>query len=147
MRINRNKKLNKNSGFTLLELLLVMAILVVLASLSTFAILKIQRNSLRNTAFMEIQTLSKACKMYKLQVGSFPNTLNDLVVNPSGLPSARWGGPYLDKPIQSDPWMREYTYGTDELNDKVTITSSGPDGQAGTEDDVPDPTINNNANG
>ena len=52
----------RNSGFTLLELLLVMAILVVLASLSTFAILNLQQTSLQKTAFMEIETLKKASR-------------------------------------------------------------------------------------
>ncbi len=145
MRLNRTKNSGKkNSGFTLLELLLVMAILVVLASLSTFAILNLQKTSLQKTAFMEIETLKKACKMYKLQVGSYPQRLEDLHANPSGLTRTQWGGPYLDNPISNDPWQREYKYGADEVNDVVTISSDGPDGQAGTEDDVPDPA---NANG
>ena len=139
MRIQRKR----NSGFTLLELLLVMAILVVLASLSTFAILNLQRTSLQKTAFMEIQTLSKACKMYKLNVGSFPSSLNDLYANPTGLSRTQWGGPYIEDPVAADPWQRPYTYGADELNDRVTITSAGPDGQAGTQDDVPDPATTN----
>ena len=144
MRIKRTQKSatktpGRNSGFTLLELLLVMAILVVLASLSTFAILNLQKTSLQKTAFMEIETLKKACKMYRLTVGSFPQKLDDLHANPSGLSRTQWGGPYLEKSIQADPWQRAYTYSADELSGVVTIQSAGPDGQAGTEDDVPDP--------
>jgi len=136
MRIQRRKK---NSGFTLLELLLVMAILVVLASLSTIAIFSLQRSSLQRSALVEIKTLKDACKMFRLNVGSFPTSLEDLSTPPSGLSRNQWGGPYLEEPINADPWSRPYTYGADELNDKVIITSNGPDGQAGTEDDVPDP--------
>ena len=143
MRTKRAKRLNKNSGFTLLELLLVMAILVVLASLSTFAILNLQRRSLQKSAFMEIQTLSKACKMYKLDVGSYPQQLDDLFTLPSGLNNTVWGGPYLDKAIPADPWQQPYAYGADEQNDMVTITSNGPDRQKGTQDDVPDPNTTN----
>ena len=144
MLTRRNRKMkNRNSGFTLLELLLVMAILVVLASLLTFAILNLQKTSLQKTAFMEIKTLSKACKMYKLSVGSFPSSLDDLHANPSGLSRSQWGGPYIEDPIGTDPWQRPYTYGADELNDRVTISSAGPDGQAGTADDVPDPATTN----
>ncbi len=143
MRIRRNDKSvagsNRNSGFTLLELLLVMAILVVLASLSTFAILNLQQTSLQKTAFMEIETLKKACKMYKLNVGAFPQKLDDLHSNPTGLTRAQWGGPYLEKAIQADPWQRQYTYSADPNSGIVTIRSAGPDGQADTEDDVPDP--------
>jgi general secretion pathway protein G len=132
-------KRTRNSGFTLLELLLVMAILVVLASLSTFAVLNLQKTSLQKTAFMEIKTLEQACKMYKLNVSSFPSTLDDLYTNPSGITRTQWGGPYLDAPVSNDPWQRPYSYGMDEANDQVVITSAGPDGQKGTEDDVPDP--------
>jgi len=138
MRINRNKR-TKNSGFTLLELLLVMAILVVLASLSTFAILSLQSNALQKAAFMDITNMTDACKMYKLQVGSFPQKLDDLHVNPNGLSRTQWGGPYLDKPVAADPWQRPYVYTPNDANNTVDIRSAGPDGQNGTEDDVPDP--------
>ena len=131
-----------NSGFTLLELLLVMAILVVLASLSTFAILNIQRGALQKNAFLQIKMLEDACTMYKLNVGSFPNELNDLYTNPSGITKSQWGGPYIKTPVPKDPWQRDYNYGKDEVNDRVTITSAGPDGQAGSEDDVPEAVAN-----
>ena len=139
MRIKRNQR----AGFTLLELLLVMAILVVLASLSTFAILSLQKQSYQRTAFLEINTLSSACKAYKLNVGRFPATLDDLFTLPSGLSRMQWGGPYIEKPVNADPWQRPYKYSADEANDRVVITSAGPDGQDGTEDDVPDPATRN----
>lgn len=139
MRIQRTRKLGKKrSGFTLLELLLVMAILVVLASLATVAVLSMQRNALRSTALLEIKTLSKACKMYKLQVYSFPAKLEDLHTLPSGLDMNSWGGPYVEDAIDGDPWHRPYQYSPDDANDVVMISSSGPDGQSGTDDDVPD---------
>lgn len=128
---------HRNSGFTLLELLLVMAILVVLAGLSTVAVINLQRGAYQKTALVEIETMEKACKMYKLNAGSYPATLDDLYTNPTGMSRAQWGGPYLDKPISNDPWQSPYSYTKDELNDRVTITSPGPDKQTGTEDDVP----------
>ncbi len=141
---NRKMKTRRNSGFTLLELLLVMAILVVLASLSTFAVLNLKKGALRKAAQTEISTLSQACKMYKLQVNQFPNKLEDLFQAPSGLDREAWGGPYIDQPINADPWQRPYTYGKDEANDRVMISSSGPDGQTGTADDVPSNREQNN---
>ncbi|MGY8749101.1 MAG: type II secretion system protein GspG [Pirellulales bacterium] len=137
MKLRRQSR--RNSGFTLLELLLVMAILVVLAGLSTVAVINLQKGALQKTAFMEISTMEKACKMYKLSAGSYPATLDDLYTNPSGMSRAQWGGPYIDKPISNDPWQVPYSYNKDELNDKVTITSNGPDKQTGTQDDVPEP--------
>lgn len=136
------KRRRKNSGFTLLELLLVMAILVVLASLSTIAIFSLQKSSLQKNALVEIKTLTDACKMFRISVGYFPSSLEDLTTLPAGLTRNQWGGPYLEKPINADPWSRPYNYQPDETNDRVMITSNGPDGQAGTEDDVPDPASN-----
>ena len=77
--------------------------------------------------------------MYKLNVGSFPAKLDDLYANPSGLSKVQWGGPYVSEPVSGDPWQRPYKYTPDDANERVMITSSGPDGRAGTEDDVPDP--------
>ena len=123
-------------GFTLLELLLVMAILVVLAGLASFAVLKIQKNAYSGAAGTEISTLSNACQMYKIRVGAFPNKLEDLNTRPSGIDNTSWGGPYLKEPITSDPWNRPYKYAPDDVNDTVLIQSAGPDGQLGSEDDV-----------
>lgn len=124
-------------GFTLLELLLVMAILVVLASLSTFAILNLQGSSLQKAAQIQVETFKDACTMYKLSVGSFPRTLNDLHSLPSGMTQAQWGGPYLEAKIPNDPWGRPYNYSPDNIAQTVRITSNGPDGQRNTNDDVP----------
>ena len=132
----RHNRRSRRSAFTLLELLLVMAILVVLASLSTVAILSMQSNAYQRAAYTDVTTLSNACQMYKLNVGTFPATLDDLFTLPNGLSQAQWQGPYIQKQITGDPWNRPYTYAADEVNNRVTITSNGPDGQAGTEDDV-----------
>ncbi len=131
-----HRRPNRNA-FTLLELLLVMAILVVLASLSTFAILNIQSGSLQKAAQVQVETFKDACTMYKLNVGTFPRTLNDLTALPSGMTQAQWGGPYLDTAAPNDPWGRPYNYVPDNLAQTVQITSNGPDGQRNTKDDVP----------
>ena len=67
----------------------------------------------------------------------YPRTLQDLVVPPSGMNRAEWGGPFFqDGKLPKDPWRNEYTYSADEANDTITITSNGPDGANGTPDDV-----------
>ena len=124
-------------GFTLLELLLVMAILVVLASLSTFAILNLRDSTSQQAAQVQIETLKDACTMYKLSVGSFPRTLDGLQALPSGMTPAQWGGPYLDESIPLDPWGNAYNYTPDSVAQTVRVTSNGPDGQRNTNDDVP----------
>ena len=140
MKSYRSQSRRARSGFTLLELLLVMAILVVLASLSTYAFLNLQQGGYQQAAFTEIQTLEDACTMYKLKTGSFPSELNDLYQLPSGYTQIQWGGPYLKEPVTGDPWKRPYNYQANDAQNRVTITSNGPDGKQGTEDDVPGPT-------
>lgn len=140
-RMNRRRSLRR--GFTLLELMLVMAILVLMSSLAVVAVLNLQRNANSDAAMTQINTLKTACKMYKLNVGRFPASLNDLAVPPSGMTQQQWRGPYLDDgKVPVDPWGSEFQYSADESTDRVLITSKGADGQPGTPDDVPGPTAN-----
>lgn len=130
-RIRRRRR-----GFTLLELLLVMAIIVVMASMVSFAIMRFRENSNRDAAFANIRMLSDACKAYKLDVGFFPNSLNDLIVLPTGMNQNQWRGPYLDaRTVPMDPWGQPFVLGANN-GERVLISSSGPDRQAGTNDDV-----------
>ncbi len=126
-------------GFTLMELLLVMAILVIMASMVTFAFLQIQKNAQSDAALTQISTLETACDQYKMRVGRFPNTLDDLFTQPAGLTNRQWRGPYLKEPVPMDPWGNVYNYAPDEANLRVNIMSAGPDGQQGSPDDVPEP--------
>ncbi|MCH2182826.1 MAG: type II secretion system major pseudopilin GspG [Mariniblastus sp.] len=126
-------------GFTLMELLLVMAILVIMASMVTFAFLQIQQNAQSDATLSQISTLESACMQYKLQVGRFPNTLDDLHIQPAGLTTRQWRGPFLQDPVPMDPWGNEYVYSPDAANNRVFISSAGPDGQQGSPDDVPEP--------
>jgi len=133
MKSNRHRQ-----GFTLLELLLVMAILVILASLSTVAVLSMQGNAQSKAAFTQISTLKTQCISYKLATLSFPKKLEDLVQLPAGMTQASWGGPYLqDKNIPKDPWQNPYKYSAKEATDEVFISSAGKDQQHGTADDIP----------
>ena len=135
----KNSNNKKRSGFTLMELLLVMAILVIMASMVSFAFLNFQKNARSDAALSQISTLSTACKMYKMNVGTFPNDLIDLIALPSGLTLSQWRGPYIDgNQIPLDPWNNNYIYTPDGVGDRVLITSAGPDRQAGTADDVPE---------
>ena len=135
---SRQRLRNRRQGFTLLELLLVMAILVILASLSTVAVLSMQSSSQNKAAFAEINTLKTQCINFKLSTLAFPKKLDDLIVLPAGMTQANWGGPYLTgKSIPKDPWQNPYKYAAKDATDEVIITSAGKDGQHGTLDDIP----------
>lgn len=138
MQSNRRMRNRHRQGFTLLELLLVMAILVILASLSTVAVLTMQGNAQSKAAFTQISTLKTQCISYKLATLTFPKKLEDLVVRPAGMTQSSWGGPYLqDKTIPKDPWQNPYKYAAKEATDEVFISSAGKDQQHGTADDIP----------
>lgn len=143
--MNIQRRSRKRRGFTLMELLLVMAILVIMASLVGFAFLGAQKDATADATRHQISTLKTACKAYKMKVLSFPNQLQDLVQRPANVPPAKWTRPFLDLDTLPgdlqivDPWGRPFTYNKDEQNDRVYIVSAGPDGSPNTEDDIPRP--------
>lgn len=130
----------RRAGFTLMELLLVMAILVVMGGMVSFAFLNIQQNSMGDLTQTQINTFEEACMSFKLTHNRFPNKLDELVTVPSGMSERQWRGPYLEgDKLPADPWANPYDYSKDERKNMVTIRSPGPDGQINTEDDIPDP--------
>lgn len=125
------------SAFTLMEILLVTAILVAMASMATYAYVSIKRSADKKNTLTEINSIATACTMYHTSVNSFPQSLRDLQTLPQGMDQNTWGGPYLDvKSDFNDVWNTEYKYGVDEVNATVAITSAGPDRQFNTADDI-----------
>ena len=89
-------------------------------------------------ALAQIKVLKNVCLMFKLTVGKFPTSLDDLSSQPEQMSKQAWGGPYLADPIPDDPWGQQYTFSVDESKDEVKITSLGADGKPDTEDDIRD---------
>src|SRR5512145_1543515 len=100
------------AGFTLIELLVVLVILVLLASLVAPRVIGYLGSSRTKAAKVQIQSLSTALELYKVDTGRYPTTsegLRALVAAPPGVTS--WNGPYLTKKeVPTDPWGRPYTY-------------------------------------
>src|SRR5439155_21954098 len=93
-----NRRPRRPRGFTLMEILLVLAILVVLASMVTLGYSQIQKRSYVNAAKTQIGLLEDAVKTYQIDVGSLPQTLESLLTVPPDLTNpTKWGGPYLGK--------------------------------------------------
>lgn len=140
--LNMSRMYRKSSrarrGFTLLELMLVMAILVILASLGTMAVLNMQRSASKKAETTQIAMFQQACIAYKMDMQSFPATLQDLLVMPAGATPAKWSGPYLQnmQQIPMDTWGNQYSYQPNDANNVVQIMSAGPDRQVGTADDI-----------
>jgi general secretion pathway protein G len=134
------RRSRRRRGFTLMEVLLVLAILVVLGSMVTVGYLRIQQGANRDAAKTQIKLLESAVDVYSLHVGTYPTAsqgLNALIAAPADLKNpAKWQGPYL-KEMPRDPWGQDYLY--EEIQDtqgqaSFKIYSYGPDGQAGNDD-------------
>ena len=132
----------RRRGFTLMEILLVLAILVVLGSLVTFGYVTIQRNAMMDSAKTQIRMFEQAVDMYRLDVGKYPSGdqgLQALRLQPPDAPANKWRGPYIQVEIPADPWGNPYQYQeiTDSLNQpSFEVISNGPDGANGTPDDI-----------
>jgi len=129
----------RRRGFTLMEILLVLAILVVLGSMVGVGYVKIQQNAMKNSARAQITLLEDAVKTYMIDVGSPPPSLEYLLTPPPDLANPnKWAGHYLDKnQLPQDPWNQAYQYEVvDPANAKFMIWSNGPDMQPGSADDI-----------
>jgi len=121
-------------GFTLVELLVVLAILGMLAALVGPQVLNQLGGAKSKSAQIQIRDLEQALELYKLDVGRFPNSgegLEALVAAPG---SARgWNGPYLKKEdVPLDPWGNDYRYRSPaDTASGFEIISFGSDGRAG----------------
>ena len=129
-------------GFTLVEVLLVLVILVVIASLAVTAYGPIQRQANEKAARAQIGVFESALGLFQVNIGDYPTTdqgLEALREAPSDLADPdKWAGPYLSKNVPADPWGQPYQYeypGTHDEN-MPDIWSMGPDMADGTDDDV-----------
>lgn len=119
-------------GFTLLELLVVVAIIGLLAGyVGPKYFGQIGKSEIK-VAKAQIDGLEKALDQYRLDVGRYPTTeqgLNALVTAPAGV--TRWQGPYLKKGVPVDPWGTPYVYKAPGSHGDVDIMSYGKDGAPG----------------
>jgi general secretion pathway protein G len=131
-------------GFTLVEVLVVLAILVMLVGMVVPRILGTQKKADISGAKTQLGMFSAALEKYALDVKSFPTTeqgMAALLQKPADLDEAvKWDGPYLNaQEMPKDPWGHDYKYEyppTHGKLDRPDIWSAGPDGQDETEDDV-----------
>ncbi len=128
----------KSSFFTLIEMVIVVVIIGLLASIATPLYFRHVNSSKVTTARAQIQMFEQAVLNFRLDTGKLPTQsqgLNILVEKDSSVKN--WKGPYI-KGIPLDPWQNDYVYRCPGQHGEFDILSYGADGQAGGDDDDSD---------
>jgi general secretion pathway protein G len=121
-----------HGGFTLMELLVVLAILGLLMSLVGPRVLNQLGGAKVKTAAIQIKDLEQSLEMYKLDTGRFPTTSQGLqALNSKPAGADGWNGPYLKSDVPVDPWKREYHYKYPGEKGELDIFSYGQNGTPG----------------
>ena len=129
-------------AFTLLEILVVLAIIGLLAGLAITNIDKIFGGAQITTAELFVkETMKTALTTYRISMGDFPSSADGLqsLITPPASKADRWRGPYItDSKVPLDPWGEPYQYAYPGKRNKsgYDVWSKGPDKQDGTDDDI-----------
>jgi general secretion pathway protein G len=146
--VMKRKASPRRRAFTLLEILLVVAILALLAALVAPNLWKMGEQAKVDIATAELGrngSISRALTKYRIEVGVFPDTdegLEALFERPNSIDDddERWKGPYLEGTPEElrDPWGNEFNYKSpgEFHEDAFDLWSNGPDSKEGTDDDV-----------
>ena len=129
----RQKRAHGEGGFTLIEILVVIAIIALIMSLVGPRVLNYLGESKVKAAKIQIQSFGSALDLFNLDTGRYPSTgegLTALVQSPGTIPS--WNGPYLKGGVlPNDPWGKSYVYRSPGEHGPYDIMSYGSDGQEG----------------
>jgi general secretion pathway protein G len=117
------------NGFTLLELLVVLAIMGMLAAIIAPQVIKYLGTSRTQTAKVQIQYVMQGLELFRVDVGRYPTQQEGLAALVDSTPSApNWNGPYLKKESAiQDPWGNPYLYQIPGQHGEVDVYSLGSD--------------------
>lgn len=126
---------SRRRGFTLLELLLVLSILVVIGGIAVVNFGGAQNDANINATKTQLNAVKQAVEMYKIRLNGLPETLDALREGPSdAAKKAKWNDNPIMTEIPTDAWTNPLVYSVN--GNKYEIRSGGLDGQVNTEDDI-----------
>ena len=138
---NRIRSRTAQSGFTLIEVLIVLGIIALLATIVTPQVLRYMGQARTETARIQLSAITTAMELYALDNGGYPQQqagLAALVRPPQG--ATRWRGPYLKKSDGlNDPWGRPYGYripGRQTTYEVFTLGRDNATGGTGEDQDI-----------
>ncbi len=125
------KKIKKKilKPFTLMEMVVVIAIIALLATIVTPLYFKHVRKAKISTAKTQITLIEQAIMDFRLDTGRLPSSLEELSKNTSN--DSKWDGPYMKQAVPKDPWGNKYLYSAPGEHGDFDIASYGNDGQSG----------------
>lgn len=126
---------SRRGGFTLLELLIVLAIMGLLMAVVTPQVMNMFSGAKSDTAALQVETITTALNYYQLDTGSYPDMkqgLEGLWKAPDGV--QKWRGPYVRKRQHLiDPWGRPFHYRFPGKYGMVDVFTHGADNREGGE--------------
>ena len=123
--MKRLKQFNQR-GFTLIEILIVVMIIGLIASLVAPNLFKQFEKSKEKVTKAQVEMLSSSVQSFVLDVGRYPASLGELMISDD----KKWRGPYLSKSeLPLDPWGREYQYKCPGEHGYFDLYSLGPNGK------------------
>ena len=131
MKAASKKRRCNDKGFTLIEILVVMVIVTLLASLVAPRLFPKLGKGKQSAAKAQIALLEQGLDQFRLDTGKYPTTqegLNVLVTNQN---IEKWDGPYLKKALPNDPWGKPYNYQCPGTHGEYDLFSYGRDGNTG----------------
>ena len=134
--LTKDKKPPKRNGFTLVELMVVIVIIGLLATIVALNVLPSGDTARIQKAKADIAQIEGGLELYRLQMSVFPTTaqgLNALVSAPSGVDASRYQqGGYI-KRLPDDPWGKPYLYASPGQHGEADVWTYGADGKEGGE--------------
>jgi general secretion pathway protein G len=130
------RRTDLTKGFTLIEVLVVIVVIAILATVVAPSLFRNVGDARVATARTQIESFGTALDAYRLDNGNYPSTqqgLNALWERPTVSPPANWKSPYLRKAVPADPWGHAYVYvSPGKVNPQsYDLLSYGADGVAG----------------